>query len=891
MKTIKPQTLGVLTRPFEFQRRFYLGVATLCFVPVDDATALLPEKSMWPFLAKALPKEAVDAAIPKAHGEFLAVATAYAPGGKPVTSLRAGIMLGERRKIFQIIGPRLWDGRRASEPTPFTEMDIRWDLTYGGEGYADNPLGLGAKAAEATPETPAKLPTVLAYSPEARDQQRPVSLGSVDQMWPARASLAGTHDKKWLDTQFPGFAGDIDWRFFNTAQPDQQFETMLNGDETYAFENLHPERPLIKGTLPGIMPRAFIDRDEENGFTEVKLALSTVWFFPGALRMVLVHHGRVPVRHELALDVTRLVLGADKRGEPRPAAYFKSIMDKRLDKKNGAAAAMRDADLVPAEWLVRDEAAEASRKEMESERLPQKRARRKAEAEYDKAIAGLVAQGVDLSKVDIPKMPEPEPVPTLDELPAYAARKMAEAEALKAEALEKAAAAEAELDGKLRDMGKSEQEIAAARIARSAKPSGPPKLPAASVRKPLEQAADRQREAAAQAKTPEEKQKAQARLEETEAKLADPALQTGLHSAGVQIADSYLKTAHFQDPAAKLSAADSTIWRNALITGGTRSWQQIDLCGADLRGIDLRMRDLSGIWLDHADLTGANLAGANLSNAVLAHACLKDCKLDGANLTGANLGGTSMPGASFKAANLTKAILSKADLSGADFAGADVSDAQMMETIFGDGNFAGLKAPGLKILKTSLAGFKAAGIQLEKAVFLDCDLTKADFSGAHMRRTAFLNCKLNGAKFKGAAILKGCFTGTCDASGADFSEADLTGINLRGITLKAANFTRANLTGADLTGADLSDATLLQVNAIRAHFADALLPRAVLRAGNFKKGDFARADLRGADLRDAGAYEANLARAMRDKDTRVKGMQTTRMRFLPLYEPPEKAAV
>jgi hypothetical protein len=84
MKIIKPQTLGLLTHPFEFRREFWLGISVLSYLPIGNSAILLPETAMWPFLTEELPPEQpLDAAIPKAHAEFLAVAHAHAPGGAP----------------------------------------------------------------------------------------------------------------------------------------------------------------------------------------------------------------------------------------------------------------------------------------------------------------------------------------------------------------------------------------------------------------------------------------------------------------------------------------------------------------------------------------------------------------------------------------------------------------------------------------------------------------------------------------------------------------------------------------------------------------------------------------------------------------------------------------
>ena len=60
-----------------------------------------------------------------------------------------------------------------------------------------------------------------------------------------------------------------------------------------------------------------------------------------------------------------------------------------------------------------------------------------------------------------------------------------------------------------------------------------------------------------------------------------------------------------------------------------------------------------------------------------------------------------------------------------------------------------------------------------------------------------------------------------------------------------------------------------------------------LHGADFAQADMSRIDLRGAYLVGVSVYEANLARARLDQDTVRRGMFMTRMRYLPLYQPPE----
>ncbi|MEJ1938999.1 DUF2169 domain-containing protein, partial [Nostoc sp. NIES-2111] len=168
-----------------------------------------------------------------------------------------------------------------------------------------------------------------AVAPEHR-QLRPAGFGAMDIAWPQRSRFAGTHDDRWLRDDFPGFARDMDWRIFNAAPEDQQFPGFLSGDEDYALENMHPEQPLLTGRLPGIRPRLLLRRRGRDMLEEVPLALTTVWFFPHRMRLVLVHQAETPIEEEDGRDIEVAILGAEVDGSNRPLAHFEEVMRQRL---------------------------------------------------------------------------------------------------------------------------------------------------------------------------------------------------------------------------------------------------------------------------------------------------------------------------------------------------------------------------------------------------------------------------------------------------------------------------------------------------------------------------------------------------------------------------------
>jgi uncharacterized protein YjbI with pentapeptide repeats len=881
MKIIKPMTLGLLTRPFEFKREFWLGVSVLAFLPVGGAPILLPETEMWPFLAGELPPgQALDVVIPKTRPEFLTIAHAFAPNGIAAPMVRTGVQLGPTIKLLDVYGDRVMDLDRGEvgPPVPFERMPIDWSRTYGGAGVAENPLGRGEMP---TPGADARIfPVQNIINPKlGRDGARvPACFAPVDQTWPARARFAGTYDDNWLKQDFPGFARDIDWGFFNIAPTDQWLPAPLSGDESYAFKNLHPEQPLLKGRLPGMAPRSFLVRkkpDPRDPFEEVNLTLTTVWFFPHRERLVLVHHGAAHIAEEDGSDLARVVIGADHIGSLRPTAAFHAVMVKRADTKGGAINALRDEDLVPAEWLGAPPRGDTTPPEVVESpvRRALASARKRADALRMEMREQLIKLNLDPDKHAPPPFPPETAIPTLDELPAFAAAVRADAEARTAQAKALGEAKRVEIAPKLAAAGVPANALTGTP---AAKPKGPPVFSAAAQRDRMTAQIEALR--------------AQGTLTaEHERKLPSAAVMAQWDKAEAAARNGYRLLAHQQGPADAVPAVRSAEIRRLVATDTAQARAEYDLHGADLSGLDLSGIDLSGVCLDGANLTGASFIGARLVNSVLAHACMQGCRLDDADLSGASLGNADLTAASLRRAILKKAVLNGANLTNATLAGADLEGADLTKAIFAGADFSGVRAAAIRAIKLSLRGLRAPGILLDKAKFIECDLQGADLTGASLERAVFLESNLDTVRLTGANLIKAVFVKQCSLVDANLAGADLTGANLRETELRRANLAGAILVKADLSGANMMDAYLPNVRADDSRFVGAILRHADLRLSSFARADLARADLRGANLTGVSMYEANLPRVKLDPGTRRGGMFRTRTRYLPLYEPPRDA--
>jgi len=70
--------------------------------------------------------------------DVVVIGKAYAPDGEPVQSMHVSVQVGKQSKKLVVFGDRQCHFRANadpvfSEPDPFTEMEIRYDLAYGGQ--------------------------------------------------------------------------------------------------------------------------------------------------------------------------------------------------------------------------------------------------------------------------------------------------------------------------------------------------------------------------------------------------------------------------------------------------------------------------------------------------------------------------------------------------------------------------------------------------------------------------------------------------------------------------------------------------------------------------------------------------------------------------------------
>jgi len=890
MRVIKPLRLGILHRAYPHDGKTRLGIAILAMVPMRGTRELGTEMAMWTAIADRLgPSGMLDEGYVKVRGEVLVRGSCFAPGGEPATEALCRVKVGEAiDAAVRVTGDRVWLGDEPSKPQPFTKMPLDDAHALGGEDDLENPFGKGLVAVETEhgplhplpnledPATPLKRPG---------DRPLPAGLGPVFLGSPSRRDLAGTYDKRWLETRFPGTAEDASPDLFQMARSRQRLPSgFFRGGERVSVWNMHPEHPVLECEVPDLVTRAFVRRQgsESQGsesLEDVPMHLETLHLFPDASFMVALYRGAVTVAQSDASDIDLIAIAAESPGAPRSVDHYARVVETRAGKDRDAIAFLRDDELLPpaAEWGATAMPKDELTKAIQPEGAGAKRMRDRRDRMLAENREALREAGHDPDAYLPLPPPDPE-VASFDDpvaLGEQVERLKREADDKQKELEVKKVEMEAQAKKSFADAG-MDWEAEKAKAAREA--AGPPK--------PM---ADEQmrmvREAIAQAHA------VGSTLGELETMAADPKWEPSLRERDAQRLSMYRQTAHLMPGAALLEgdAASLTLTRLRICQDAGEPLAGIDLTGADLRGIDLTGKDLRGALLEAARLDGAKLDGADLTCAVLCRASLVGTSFRGAKLDDANLGDTDLRGATFDEAEMRRATLMRARLDGAMFRRANLVSASMIEATFGAVDFDGAQLDKVTFLRVDLRGVRFVGASMPQAQLIECDVSEVSFEGADLKSTVWVDTIAVGARFVDANMTQACLSKGIDATRANFS----------GATLDRASLRSARLAGALFIGARLRYADVSESHAAGARFdhADArgiLAIRTDLRGGTMRSASFldallTGADLRGVDATDVVLFQSDLASIVTDGDTKLDGAIMTRTNTRPAHQPASDA--
>ncbi len=640
------------------------------------------------------------------------------PARKPVQALKTTFQVGSRSKKLGVFGNRYWNQitRTMSDPEPFTEMELKYENSFGGTGYKNNPTGKGyGKIKNDMGKTIWPLPNIehldnLIDSPGKAVE--PAGFGPLGNMWHQRYSKLGTYKGSWLKERWPWYPKDFDWGYFNAGPPDMQVEGYLKGDEALYFEHLHGTRAMYRSQLPGITIRLFLNvidaaNSGEIQFHEVPLRLDTLWVNMESEKLVLVWRGVAEVQSEDYEEIQHVFIVSEKLKDTAKTTQFHH-------------------DRFLSQMAEEEEMEEAETKEevhaIEEETIDVEAEIAKIEAEVN---AELIDAGID------PDQELPEPSPGDKEAEARLIKELGleedvpEPPLTRERLLERVSNGESLSGMDLRGMDLSETDLH--------------------------------------------------EVDFTDALLSEVKFQntdlTGANLISVDLSNAdltgaILKGAVFKDAdltGALLCDTDmtGTMLEDAIFDGADLRQAKLDssvikdgsflgsnLTNASLQQCECYAADFSQSILNKADFQGADLTEASVENA----------QGVGVNMIGANLTGIRASGATnfsqglFQNVTAPYAIWENAILNDTDFSHSNMEGVNFASASLKGAKFIGADLKFSRLSKANLFQAICVGMNLFEANLVKADLTETDFRGTNLYGAEFLDAKIEKTRFEQANL-------------------------------------------------------------------------------------------------------------------------------------------
>lgn len=276
------------------------------------------------------PLQEMDFAPVKPCCDVLVRGKAYAPAGRPVTQLTAGIRIGRVSKAFSVLGPRQWQqgimGVAPGAPQPFVEQDISYAQAFGGAHptlnapemlrcYPHNPSGCGwyPSDIDSTGIVARPMPNTEELGKPIDSPSgdfRPMALGPIGRSWPQRVRFAGTYDDAWLADCFPFLPGDFDNRYFQAAPEDQQADYLRGGEDVLLLNLTPQERAGFRIPEMDVPVTFFL---KKGGHETVRGVIDTLLIDTDARQVQLTWRVSRPLRRNL-FEIAQVLVGTMPAG-------------------------------------------------------------------------------------------------------------------------------------------------------------------------------------------------------------------------------------------------------------------------------------------------------------------------------------------------------------------------------------------------------------------------------------------------------------------------------------------------------------------------------------------------------------------------------------------------
>lgn len=904
MEIFRPLQLGCQQRTLEQDRKFYWVVSATMGIRMSTNEPLLEMDFMKEAIESMGQTPMPDMGMPKPHGEFLLNGYFHSPDGQHVNGGDVSVKLGSVSKTIRVMGPRQWTSYGSTGQEAIQQHWLSYEHAFGGPEFPYNPTGLGFQT-ESMPQQ--EYPHQLVSSNTANVQ--PASFGPVDITWAQRSQFQGTYNNDYMRLYYPGFPKDTDWRFFMAGAQDQWTSGHWQGDEDYELHNLHAQKPLLKGRLPKLKARCFIQdsKSSESGLKELPLKIDTVWFFPESDLMLVIWRGGQSVDSDEAEQISQLMLAYEQQANPKEFAHYQQAYQTRIETDDALLKSINAFDLVPDEHksaleLFKEKAIESDTPSALAENLDQKASDMKAlmdskleEGKTDllknlaqsdaPQIQDLKSQGVDnlikpqskqdpladkleavipgissgkIESLDFSKLTSAKLDELVKVLTEFSDSKQSEAKSLIKNEL-------ATIQAKLNDMPSETLEQKQAKDASMEQLKQLEKMASDEpVLGPLPRFESDELMASLNGKVEPELKQLRIRLANLKSLGSSASV---IESAQKQLDDLVLFQRTMIEETIKQSQSDfysaykmGAEYMNEGLSphADDASRRQAFIAavhkGQGVAGQDWACLDLSGLNLDNVNFSNCLLEQVNFSGC-----SLKNTIFDGAIACRADFSNAKCTDASFTDVNLGGSNLQSTNFCNSRFSKVTLSQCQFDQT-----RLEGATFDDCPVLECAFQSVNFSGAHLTKQQFVDNHFTNTDLSRCQFEDSVFVNCQLEDVDFSQTQLPSTNFI-TCQYKRLNFAKANLNKSSFVGNEEAPLTFSECCFEGADLSFSNLQDAKLTYSAFDYANLSNANLSGTELQHSSFKAVTANKAMLRKANLQHSQWEHANLMEAVMSK--------------------------
>ena len=678
----------------------------------------------------------------KPKADLLLTGHCHAQGQKGLSRCTASFGVGEWKKSVLVFGDRVWEKSseeaRPSPPEAFKKIALRYENSFGGPTFDENPIGTGY-----LPEIPSNsslqvlLPNIedpKELITDIKDHPKPSGFGPLPPWAPARKKKQGIYDEVWKRDHWPWLPPDFDWSYFNAAPPDQQLDTPLKGNEKLLFENMHPEIPTYVSRLPGLRLRWFLKEilDGVTKFREVEMKIDTLQVNMDREELILVWRGVSPVESKTLAEIPHQYVVSEKVGSiPVSPEHYAYCLEGRITPPEQECIEEQPIPDIAAEKFPRDW-------------------KDHFDSNFERALQRLQKGEQELGE------PSKKGEPDWEEL-------LAAYDSIREEGLPSLSEVQSESDA---------------------------------WQKAVEQKTELRTKWQRERWTPESFRASSERNQDFSRQDLSGLDLSGMDLSGMNFRNAILFQTNLTKAILKNTDLTRANLREANLGEADLSGailESADLDEANLSRATLQKANLNGASLIHAVLRNADLSGASAERATFYQADLVAATLNGIQCPGADFSRAHLTNAQLQEADLTNA-----SVEGAKGVGVSLRKATLVKlhagkhADFSQGDFSQVKATFSTWEGSNLSKANFQGATLNRANFNSATLTEANFNRSDLIRARFMYANLERANLALVNLFRG------NLEGAQLKEANLKYSNLYGVELLDAKMEETSLVSTNL---------------------------------------------------------------------------------------------